>query len=205
MGTIRVQGSAQKEFAADSFRLHITVSCEVKDSQHAVRNGHAYIERLLTALAERIGLEPEELTLGDEGVRRSYGEEPRFSFTKSVTAVIPGSLTTLRRITEVLESAEQTEYSLESLLSTRADAEKDVLRAAVADSRAKAELLAEAMGMRITGADSAELDFPENAPTLRMAKCEDAACGSAMSDRLQNPVIRIEKHVSIAWLTEPAE
>ena len=88
MGTIRVHGAAQKEFAADGFRLHITVACDAGTSQEAVTGGHAYVEAMLSGLAESINLQPEALSFGDESVRRSYGEEPRFTFSKSVTAVI---------------------------------------------------------------------------------------------------------------------
>ena len=206
MGKLNVRGSAGQDFPADRFRLRITVTAELPVSGDAARAGTEYTEALLKQLSDGLSLQPEDLTFGEESVRRSYGNEPQFVFTKTVTAVIPGDMKTLGAVTARLGSLANTEYGIEPLLSTQADCEKQVLKAAVADSRAKAELIAEAMGLAVTGADAADFEYGSNdEPNFRAAKCMAAGCDSALADRLQNPVIRIEKSVGITWLTAPAE
>ena len=206
MGKLNVRGSAVQEFAADRFRIRITVTYEMPASGDVIRAGQECTEAMLKQLSEGLQMQPEDLTLGEENVRRSYGNEPQYIFTKSVTAVIPGDLKTLGAVTKLLGTLQNTEYGIEPLLGCQAECDRLVLKAAVADSRAKAELIADAMGLRITGADAADFEYDTNdAPMLRAVKCAGLDCGNALADRLQNPVIRIEKSIGITWLTAPAE
>ena len=206
MGKLNVRGAAAQEFTADRFRLRIQITFEMPASGDVIRAGQEGTEALLRRLSDDLHIEPEELMLGEESVRRSYGNEPQYVFTKSVTAVIPGDLKIIGAVTEKLAALQNTEYSAEPLLSNQAECEKRVLKAAVADSRAKAELIAEAMGLVITGADSADLEFQnDQMPMLRGAKCMGMDSRNALADRLQNPVIRIEKNIGITWLTAQAE
>ena len=90
-----------------------------------------------------------------------------------------------------------------------------MLQEAINDSRLKAELLAESMGIKIIGIDSANLsddddvydvtmDLNERNMLRYMEMCECAPPGSAygLSDRLKSNTVTLNQEVRIVWLAE---
>ena len=204
MSKFNVHGSAKQEFPAEQFKLFLTVRGTDMHAGESIRKGGNSIEQLLQALSHAAGIQPEDIRLDNESASRSYGNNPEYHRDISVSLVMPADLAALHALTALLEAQSNAEYRIEYLLNDRKAAEETVMQAAFADSRKKAEVLADMLGQKITGAKSVNYEFSGDSPMEKFRGVPVAgACGmNALADRLQKPVVTIEKSVDITWTAE---
>ena len=202
MTKFNVRGSAEQEFEADIFEIRLTLRTEDKDAGESIAKGAKTAEQLLQMFADTLHIEPEQFRMDADSVSRGY-QSDGYSRIICVLLRIPADLAVLHAVTGLLESFGNAEYQLEYLLADPKAADEAVMRAAFADSRAKADKLADLLGVKVTGADHVNYEYSgEEEPA--MYKCAGLAdiCSNALADRLQKPVIRIQKSVKNAWLAE---
>ncbi|MBR5405460.1 MAG: SIMPL domain-containing protein [Oscillospiraceae bacterium] len=202
MTKFNVRGSAEQEFEAEIFEIQLTLRTEDKNAGESIAKGAKTAEQLLQMFSDKLHIEPEQIRMEADSVSRGYQDEG-YNRTLRVSLHIPADLAMLHAVTGILESVGNAEYHLEYLLADPKAAEETVMRAAFADSRAKADKLAEMLGVKVTGADHVNYEYSgEEEPA--MYKCAGLAdvCSNALADRLQKPVIRIQKSVNITWLAE---
>ncbi|MBR5370604.1 MAG: SIMPL domain-containing protein [Oscillospiraceae bacterium] len=204
MSKFNVHGSAEQEFPAEQFKLLLTVHASDGSAGESIRKGTGSVEQLLQALSDKLGIQPEDLRLNSESASRSYGNTPAYNSEFSASLVMPAELSALHAVTALLESQSNAEYRVEYELTDRKAAEETVMRAAFADSRKKAELLAEMLGQKITGAEKVNYEFSgDEAPKEKFRGVAAAGCfNDRLADRMRKPVIRISKNVDITWLAE---
>lgn len=203
MSKFNVHGSAKQEFPAEQFKLFLTVRGTDMHAGESIRKGGNSIEQLLQALSHAADIQPEDIRLDNESASRSYGNDADYSREIAVSLVMPADLAALHRITAMLEAQGNAEYRIEYLLNDRKAAEEAVMRAAFADSRKKAELLADMLGQNITNAEKVNFEYDDTPPSQRRFKeCLCAGFNDCLADRLQKPVVTIEKSVDITWTAE---
>lgn len=207
MGTLRVRGTAECRFPADRFTVHIEIRSEKGSTGEAIAAGKAQTEELLKLMQERLGLAPESFRLQDEAVRQNYGDKPGYQFTKSISTEIEADLSVLERMTSLLQTLSETEYHISYALSDLAEKGQQVLKQAVENSRRRAELIAAAVGQKITGIEDVRceyMDDDDNFTDRPMMKCAGAMneCEIILADRLSKPEQTISKEVQIVWKTE---
>ena len=107
-------------------------------------------------------------------------------------------------------------YNLSYSVSNEADIRKQLMKDAISDSRRKADFLAESIGSRIIGVDSANLtgredvydvaedeemeEIGEHARNLPCYGFGGKASGYPLSDNLKPEEIKLEAEVKIVWL-----
>lgn len=222
MGKVLVMGKAEKKVAPDSCDITITVESRKNTSATAAKEISVLCEQLLAKL-QKIGLELKkiEITNDNLSVEREYRtEKTLYQARKSIRIHTPSDSSVINTIKSVLEEGiTGVSYSLAYLVSNEADVRKQLMKEAIKDSRRKADFLAESIGAKIIGVESANLtgnedvydvaeddDFEENnegaVPAfMRTMKCLGSA-GSAypLSDNLKPEEIEMEAHVKIVWL-----
>ena len=206
MSKFNVKGSAEQKFPAEQFKLHLTVRGADDNAGESIRKGGKNLEQLLQALSEKLNVNPEDMRLDGDSVSRSYGDAPAYNRMQTVSLLIPADLSILHQITALLESQDNADYRIDFRLTDRKAAEETVMRAAFADSRKKAEMLADMLGQKITGAEKVNYEFSGDEAAEEQYRGAAAAAGCApnelFADRLQTPVITIRKIVDITWIAE---
>ncbi len=202
MGILKIKGSAKQDFLIDRFIIRVTVRANDKSSGEAVVLGKKRTERFLHYMKSNLGIEPSEFVAGDYTVCQSYGSALEYSYSRSFTLSIASSLPFVEDMTVILESLSDVEYSIDYDLSDEQIRSQQVLQAAIADSKAKAEMIAGLLGLEIVGAQDAEFDFSE--PEGRSLRSMIQPAGfeySSLASELQIPVKTISRAITISWET----
>ena len=137
--------------------------------------------------------------MGNYSVGQSYGDRPQYRFSRSVSIKVNADPALMERITELLENMSDVEFRMEHSLADISEKEQLVLRNAVADARAKAEMLASALGQKISGVKSVNYGCPEcPASDGQLLRCA-AAPPNSLASRLHKPMEKISKDIEIEW------
>ena len=206
MGKIKVKGSAAMDFAADTMELTFTVGTESASPVTAAEKGKAQTEALLSVL-EELGIAPEEITLRSENVSEQHGyggQQTVFRFSKEMTLKTKADLNLSEKVSAAIIAKEiPARYSVSFSLSDEKACGEKVIAAALADARAKAELIAAATGNKVTGLDSADFEYDNSTPTVGlMRSCYAADERSSAASRLTPDRITVSKEISVCWNAE---
>ena len=199
MGTIRTRGYAEQEFEAEIFTINIEIRAAARSSGEAITAGKKQTEYFLQTMLDRMELAPEAFFMKNYSVSQSYGDQPQYRFSRSVSVKVNADPALMERITELLENMSDVEFRMEHSLADISEKEQLVLRNAVADARAKAEMLASALGQRISGVKSVNYGCPEcPSPDGQLLRCA-AASTNSLASRLHKPMEKISKDIEIEW------
>lgn len=199
MGTIRTRGYAEQEFEAEIFTINIEIRAAARSSGEAITAGKKQTEYFLQTMLDRMELAPEAFFMKNYSVSQSYGDQPQYRFSRSVSVKVNADPALMERITELLENMSDVEFRMEHSLADVSEKEQIVLQHAVADARAKAEMLASALGQRISGVKSVNYGCPEcPAPDGQLLRCA-AASTNSLASRLHKPMEKISKDIEIEW------
>lgn len=202
MAKLHVRGTARREFPADRFTFQITVFGAGATAGMAAESGRASVEDFLRKASDVLHIAPEQFTLEDESLTESYGAEAGYRFSKSMSLVTDADLQTVAALSKLTEQMRHVTYRLEYGCADMAALEQEVMRAAIADSRAKAEQIAAGLGAEITGAGDVRFEVPDDAGRPEMLRCAAAygACND-MAAQMQLPVVTVSKEIFIVWET----
>ena len=202
MGTVRTQGYAEQEFEAEIFTIHAVIQASARSSGEAITAGKKQMEFFLQTMLDRMEIAPEAFVMGNYSVGQSYGDRPQYRFSRSISIKVNADPALMERITELLENMSDVEFRMEHSLADISEKEQLVLRNAVADARAKAEMLASALGQRISGVKSVNYGCPEcPASDGQLLRCA-AAPPNSLASRLHKPMEKISKDIEIEWEME---
>lgn len=221
MGKVLVLGKAEKKIAPDSCDITITIESRKNASATAAKEISVLCEQLLSKL-QKIGLDLKKIEITNDilSVEREYRtEKTLYQARKSIQIHTSSDSSVINTIKSVLEDGlTGVSYNLSYSVSNEADVRKQLMKEAIMDSRRKAVFLAESIGTKIIGVDSANLtgnedvydvaeddDFEENCERVYGAVpafLRMKATGSAypLSDNLKPEDIELEAQVRIVWL-----
>ena len=188
---IRVTGRSRLSLAPDTTVLNMNISGECSDYRETIKMASeksASVKAIFTGL----GFDPEDVKTGSFNISdryESYRDESgeyrqrfagyRFDHQMSVSFSIENEL--LGRCLASLASCEaDPEFHIAYTVKNRDGVRDELLKAALADARERAEVLAAAGGVdldRLVSVDSSEIgsDLTVRPMSLRMAKMNDAA------------------------------
>lgn len=203
MGILKIKGSAKQDFLIDRFIFNVTIRANDKSSGEAVVLGNKRTERFLHHMKTNLGIEPSEFVEGDYSVNQSYGNQLEYSYSRSLTLCTASSLQLVEEITFIMESLSDVEYNIGFELSDEQLRSQQVLQAAIADSKAKAEMIADSLELKIVGAQDAEFDYSElESRNIRSMSQVGMFEYSTLASELQIPVKTISRSISISWETQ---
>ena len=204
MGKITTEGSASRRIAPDRMVLTLCFFQRGAEIDRAISGAHGQCEAFLAELIAA-GFPRKQIRLSGDELGRTYEENPQFVTNRTVEL---RAKTDLTFCTWVYELIRREKYSATCAvrfeLSDPGKYRQALLKEAFADARARAELLVEASGARITGVDSIGGDPAPEAPMLARAKGAhfDAASPNPLTDSLQAAEIERSEHVRVTWLFE---
>ena len=214
MGKIKVNGSAERLYDPDMFVLSLEIRERGDTAAEASGCMREAVEDLLTEL-EKIGITAEYIRMEEDAVderSRSYsGSEEIYWYVSKRKLSISTKpdmeiVNSVRRI--IADEESDITMDLEFVVSDMEEIRKQLLREAVADAKAKAQLIAEAMDQELTGIESADTGetyycVDEELETAAMdgmlAEAKDFSARER-SDDIKAKQIRISSQINIVWL-----
>lgn len=202
MSRLMVKGTASIDYTADIFRITMILRSSSASSGEAMNEGKDRTEQLLRKMQEELDISPQDLIWEADNTQRQYGDRAEYRFSKHIALEIGADLGAAERVKSLLAELQDVEYNISTELANRGEKEHEVMHAAVADSRQKAELIASALGQKIVGMDEVNFEFTDQSNgMLRCAKACCADCDS-LASKLQTPVVNISKSIDITWIAE---
>lgn len=214
MGKIKVNGSAEKLYDPDMFVLSLEIRERGDSAAEATGCMREAVEDLLAEL-EKIGITAEYIRMEEDAVderSRSYsGSEEIYWYVSRRRLTIRTKpdieiVNAVRRI--IADEESDITMDLEFVVSDMEEIRKQLLKEAVADAKAKAQLIAEAMDQELTGIESVDTGetyycVDEELETAAMdgmlAEAKGFSAGER-SDDIKAKQIRISSQINIVWL-----
>ena len=205
MGKIMVIGNAERDYAPDRCTLNLEIKATGDTAGKASLTSSEECEKLLSKLVA-LGIKPEDVEIYRDQIERDYRSKGSvYDSQKFLRIDIPASMSLVNSVRQVIESGfKGVSFSANYSISNEADLNRQLLKEAIADSKRQAEFLAESMGIRVTGIDTANLsgiediyDLTEEPNEVRMY---GGLGGRALSDQLKPEKVNLSAHVKIVWL-----
>lgn len=208
MGKIVTMGRCEKKFTAEKMTLTVAFQKEGDDAAYLVANVQEQCEKFLGELA-RIGIPPETVILEDRGVSGT-GYDP--STARARRELILETRIDARLCAYIFslikKSEKNIEYQITYGLEDEEEKTRELIRAAVEDARRQADLIAEALGRRVTGVESVnEEQYGHRLLAKSAALCDGLSpeipeafrSDTPLSDRALLPTVVRAEDVVIAW------
>ena len=203
MAKIKVKGNAKKEYTVDVFKIMLVINAEGVSTGSATTLGERRTEQLLSIMKNELNITPDKLVMNNIFVRQSHSSNSaNYEYCRTMSVKIEADMGAVQHIIKTIEKLDGIGCSLDSSISNTEEKEREVLKLAIEDSRQKAEMIAEAMGMKITCSEEVNFEFPENSLTAPgMVRCGKAP-DESLASQIGKPVYYISKEVDIIWIAE---
>ena len=211
MGKIMVLGKAEREYTADRCSIKMEIEVRRKTASEASNVSSDQCECLLSKLQEELGINPDQIEIHHDRIDKKsnyQSDEISYESTKSLWLYIPADMKLVNAIRGIIETGfEDVSFTSLFFVSNEVELRKTLLKEAIKDSRAKADFLAESMGLKISGVDSANLSGDEDVYDLTEDPQDDIVCyrmsaagHRPLTDNLKPNQIELSAEVKIVWI-----
>ena len=205
MGKIKINGSAKKEFKADIMKVDISISTAGETAASAINKGKKETEKLLQLLVD-LGFELSKVSMENDHVSNPsrYDDDKCYHFEKEISFTSSANLALLESISDgIIRNEINATYDETFCLSNIESAKKSVLQDALLDSKKKAEIIAETLGQKVVGIESAKCDeYREDTENeIEYMCCEQEHAGS-LACLLSPDTISVDKSIDVTWIIE---
>ena len=210
MGKIMVVGKAEREYEANECSINLEIEVSRRIASEAWKISIEQCELLLSKVQDELGINPRSVEIHYDRIdkKSSYNSNDiSYESKKSLWLYIPADMKLVNAIRHIIETGfEDVSFTSMYSVSNEAALKKELFKEAIADSKAKADFLAESMGLKITGIDSANLSGDDDVYDLTEEPVEivrykmRAAGSSTLSDQLKPNQVELSAEVKIVWL-----
>ena len=214
MGKILVVGRTEREYEPDYCKIRINIEVRGKTSGDVSKRSSELCEKILGEF-QAIEINPENIKLSYDDIdtcSRYDSNEIMYRSKKTLVIKIANNMVLVNTIRGIIEKGYDS-ITLDVLygISDENIKYKELLREAINDSRLKAELLAESMGVKVVGIDNANLSDDDDVFDLTLQDDEGdtvdymralPASAYGLSDRLKSDTVKLKQEVRIVWLSE---
>lgn len=213
MGKIMVVGTAEREYEPDRCKVSFEIETRAKSAAEASKLSSEECERLLAEL-EKLGIEIRSVVISSDRIvrRGGYGsEEIAYESEKILSVPFPVNPAFVNEVRSLIEKGfSSVAFSAGYSISNENLRRKELLADAVANSRSKAEMLAESMRQTIVGIESANLSGIDDAYDVYDKVGEYLVCEEPLTmttrkrraDKLKPDAVELSAEVKIVWLVE---
>ena len=214
MGKIKVNGNAERLYDPDMFVLSLEIRERGDTAAEATGCMREAVEDLLAEL-EKIGITAEYIRMEEDAVderSRSYsGSEEIYWYVsrRKLSIRMRPDMEIVNAVRRIIADEESDiTMDIEYMVSDMEEIKKQLLKEAVADAKAKALLIAEAMDQKLVGIESADTGegyfcVDDEMETARdVWKRAEISMNSKIerSDDIKAKQIRISSEINIVWL-----
>lgn len=202
MSKLSVKGTADMEFTVDMFIVSITIRSTAPSSGEVILLGKKKTNQFLYVMNNKLNISPSDFEFCSESIEESRKDPKTYSYYKRMRLEIKADLSVVSRITTLLEELSDVEYNVGFDFIDAESKEKQVINAAIDNSREKAELIASSLGKTIQGVDEINFDTPYGGKYRSIAKSVCVDDVPDLETMLKNPTKIITKSIYIDWIIE---
>ena len=206
MGKLKITGRAERKVTCDTMEISLMFVALEKTTAFAAAKVGQYCDEFLTILQNNgidissMRLEKENLDTSDAG----DDEQDIAAALRKVSLKMPYNMAFLNQLNELISvSSYDIYFETDFSISNQADIGKELLKEAVEDSRAKAQMLVDMMGQKIIGIEEVTTDN-----FSRQYACYGAPPSGALekvnsiSNQLQAPERNESVRIEVIWNIE---
>ena len=205
MGKIKINGRAKKEFKADIMKVDISIATEGETAASAINKGKKETEKLLQLLVD-LRFELSKVSMENDHVSNPsrYNDDKCYHFEKEISFTSSANLALLESISDgIIRNEINATYDETFCLSNIESAKKSVLQDALLDSKKKAEIIAETLGQKVVGIESAKCDeYEEEDLEEKIHYLREMPAGSSLATMLSPDTISVDKSIDVTWIIE---
>ena len=208
---ITVSGTGETRISADTAVISMGVSARDKDVLKAQQTVNEQIAKIRQALLD-CGVAEENINTDYMSIYAIYDYDEDVEKVRAYNAsmTLAVKVTDMEIVGKVIDEAfaagANTLNGISFSASDTDAAESESLKAAVADARAKAEILAEAAGLKITGieiiSDGNVYSYDNGVGNFSAKRMEEAVAGTGYGTMVQAAKLIISASVSITFIAE---
>lgn len=189
-------------FTVDIFIVSIKISVTAPSTGEVILLGKKKTEQFLVIMKDKLNIEPNCFQFEADSVQEEYNNKNNYTYLKKLSLEINSDLSALSKITSLLAELSNVEYNVSFDFSDGAEKEKQVLNAAINNSREKAEIIASSLGKTIQGVDEINFETPYGGKIRNLAKSVCVDDVPDLETMLKNPTKTITKYIYIDWIIE---
>lgn len=206
MGKLTIEGKAIREIEADTEQITIRFQYHAENSAEASKKVISECESFLKELTHW-GIMPEQINISDDDIDQRYDDRELYvTAAREITIELPFNMEFNNSLMELIQKRQMNiDFNISYSISNYKEIHKELIQEALADSKEKAELIAAAMGQRITGIDSLKISDQYDQPGLKycvqgstFGALEDRA--PMLSDKLKAPLNEESENVEVVWI-----
>lgn len=206
MGKLSIVGKAEREVSYDAVELSIKFYVRGKTTAKALGTVMEESEKFLELItAEGVALK--DIHIGDNSVeQRRYSDADEVIVSREMKIRLKFDMPFVNGLMEMIRKQDfSVDLDCDYHLTNKQALHTELLKEALANSKEKAEFIAEIMGQKIVGIDSVEHSRERDMDWMCCEHERGLICpGSAMplSDKLEAPLTTETESIDVVWLIE---
>lgn len=207
MGKLSIVGKAEREFSYNAVEITVKFYVREKTTAEAVNKMMEQNEKLLEAITEA-GVNMKDIHVGDNAIEQYYSQDKMYvKATREMKIRLQFDMHFINSLMSMISEQDlSVDLDCKYQLTNREEIHMELMKEAVADSKKKAEVIAEVTGQKIVGIDSIDkerfycvgFEYDEKDDIFY----DSMAIFSGLSNKLQSPITTESESISVVWLIE---
>lgn len=206
MGKLSITGKAEREVNYNAIEMFVTFSIHAKTTAEAVQIVMEQSEKFLE-LVTAAGVKMEDIHINDNSLEQDYNDdELNVVAFREMKIRLHFDMAFVNSLMDIIREQDfSVDLECNYHLTNRNEVHMELMKEAIADSKKKAEIIAEIMGQKIIGIDSVEHSQYGNmdwmcCKSVILREGNDNA--APLSNQLKSPLTTETETISVVWLIE---
>lgn len=205
MGKLSITGKAEREVSYNAVEMSVTFYIHAKTTAEALQIVMEQSEKFLE-LVTAAGVDMKDIHIGDNSVDQRYSDdELKVHASREMKIRLRFDIAFVNGLMDMIREQDfAVDLDCDYHLTNRAELHMELMKEALADSKKKAEVIAEIMGQKIIGIDSVEHDRHSDMEWMCCEQERGIICAGAapLSNQLEAPITTESETISVVWLIE---
>ncbi len=205
MGKLSITGKAEREVSYNAVEMRVTFYIYAKSTAEALRILMDQSEKFL-ALVTAAGVDMKDIHIGENSVEQRCSDDAlTVHASREMKIRLRFDMAFVNGLMEMIREQDfAVALDCDYHLTDRAELHMELMKEALADSKKKAEVVAEIMGQKIIGIDSVAYDRHSNMEWMCCEQKRGIICPGAapLSNQLEAPLTTESETISVVWLIE---
>lgn len=202
MGKLSIKGRAEREVRCDGMEISTKFYIHGKASTETLRNIKKQSEKFLRLITVQ-GVSLQDIHIGEVSVEQEFDKgETTARATREIVMRLPFDMRTINYLTELIrEQNFSVDFDCDYHITDKKQLHDELLKEAFADSKKKAEFIAETMGQKIVGIGKVEYDSYHGAG-WRYSKSCVVESFDMLSNQIEAPLRKESETIDVVWVVE---
>jgi len=205
MGKLTITGKAEREVSYNAVELSVTFYVRSKTTAEALRIIMEQSEKFLDLITSN-GVNIKDVHIGENSIDQRYDDdELEVRASREMTIRLKFDMAFLNSLMNIIREQDfSVDLDCDYHLTNRTEIHMELLKEAIADSKKKAEIIAEIMGQKLIGIDSVEHDRHSDMEWMCCEHERALPCGGPprLSNQIEAPITTESETIEVVWIIE---